>query len=74
MPSCRSHKALDNELTSLQQMSSEVETGFKNVLLRTSTSGDFGQYKLHCEILAIVKKKLPVIALVLDRPEPKPKR
>lgn len=55
-------------------MSSEAEMSFKNVLLRTSTSGDFGQYRLHCEILPIGKKKLPVLVLVLDRPETKPKR
>lgn len=55
-------------------MSSEAEMGFKNVQLRTSTSGDFGQYRLHCEILAIAKKKILVIVLVVDRPEPKPNR
>lgn len=74
MTSCRSQEVLNNELASLQQMSSEAEMSFKNVLLRTSTSGDFGQYRLHCEILAIGKKKLPVLVLVLGRPEPKPKR
>lgn len=55
-------------------MSSEAETCFKNVQLRTPNSGGFKQYRLHCETLAGVKKKLSIVVLVLDKSEPKPKR
>lgn len=71
MPSYRLPTALNRVLTSLQQISSNAEMGFKNLQLRNSTSGGFRKFGLHCETPDIVMEKLAIIVLLLDKPEPK---